>query len=102
MPARFIFKGPPEIFDRLDRNHDALLKKDDFDWSPFSAYARAATVGTAVAAGTTTAGAQLLANDEERAIALDQLDGDIGDVAGPSVRALAIVAISRAHPTVEE
>lgn len=36
------FKGPPEIFDRLDRNHDALLKKDDFDWSPFSAYARAA------------------------------------------------------------
>ena len=36
------FKGPPEIFDRLDRNHDGLLKKDDFDWSPFSAYARAA------------------------------------------------------------
>src|SRR5262249_35341620 len=36
------FKGPPEIFDRLDRNHDALLKKDDFDWSPFSAYAMAA------------------------------------------------------------
>src|SRR5262249_26670012 len=36
------FKGPPEIFDRLDRNHDGLLKKDDFDWSPFSAYGRAA------------------------------------------------------------
>jgi hypothetical protein len=36
------FKGSPEIFDRLDRNHDGLLKKDDFDWSPFSAYARAA------------------------------------------------------------
>jgi len=36
------FKGPPEVFDRLDRNHDALLKKDDFDWSPMSAYARAA------------------------------------------------------------
>jgi len=35
------FKGPPELFDRLDRNHDGLLKKDDFDWSPFSAYARA-------------------------------------------------------------
>jgi hypothetical protein len=39
---RMDFKGPPEIFDRLDRNHDGLLKKDDFDWSPFSAYARAA------------------------------------------------------------
>ena len=36
------FIGPPEVFDRLDRNHDGLLKKDDFDWSPFSAYARAA------------------------------------------------------------
>jgi hypothetical protein len=36
------FKGPPEIFDRLDRNHDGLLKKDDFDWSPFSTYSRAA------------------------------------------------------------
>src|SRR5437868_8487835 len=36
------FTGPPEIFDRLDRNHDGLLKKDDFDWSPFSAYSRAA------------------------------------------------------------
>jgi len=36
------FKGPPEIFDRLDRNHDGLLKKDDFDWSPTSVYARAA------------------------------------------------------------
>src|SRR5262249_32476071 len=35
------FKGPPEIFDRLDRNHDGLLKKDDFDWSPMSLYARA-------------------------------------------------------------
>jgi hypothetical protein len=36
------FLGSPEIFDRLDRNHDGLLKKDDFDWSPMSAYARAA------------------------------------------------------------
>jgi hypothetical protein len=35
------FKGSPEIFDRLDRNHDGLLKKDDFDWSPLSAYALA-------------------------------------------------------------
>jgi hypothetical protein len=39
---RIDFKGPPEIFDRLDRNHDGLLKKDDFDWSPMSVYARAA------------------------------------------------------------
>jgi hypothetical protein len=36
------FKGPPDLFDRLDRNHDGQLKKDDFDWSPNSAYAMAA------------------------------------------------------------
>jgi hypothetical protein len=37
------FKGPPDVFDRLDRNHDGLLKKDDFDWSLFSAFAMSAT-----------------------------------------------------------
>jgi hypothetical protein len=36
------FKGPPEVFDRLDRNHDGQLKKDDFDWSDRSAFAMAA------------------------------------------------------------
>ena len=25
------FKGPPPLFDRLDRNHDGVLTKDDFD-----------------------------------------------------------------------
>jgi hypothetical protein len=36
------FKGPVEVFDRLDRNHDNLLKKDDFDWSNNSPFARMA------------------------------------------------------------
>jgi hypothetical protein len=36
------FKGPPELFERLDRNHDGRLKADDFDWSLTSTYARAA------------------------------------------------------------
>jgi hypothetical protein len=27
------FKGPAELFDRLDRNHDKVLRADDFDWS---------------------------------------------------------------------
>jgi hypothetical protein len=36
------FKGPLDLFDRLDRNHDNLLKKDDFDWSNNSAFARMA------------------------------------------------------------
>jgi len=40
--ARADFKGPPEFFDRLDRNHDGELTADDFDWSDRSAYARQA------------------------------------------------------------
>ncbi len=28
------FKGPPPLFDRLDRNHDSVLSKDDFDAAP--------------------------------------------------------------------
>jgi hypothetical protein len=36
------FKGSAEVFDRLDRNHDGQLKKDDFDWSPNSSWVRSA------------------------------------------------------------
>ena len=39
---------------------------------------------------------------EQRAVALDQLDGDVGDVAGPGVGALAVVAVGGAHAAVEE
>jgi hypothetical protein len=28
------FLGRPELFDRLDRNKDGVLRADDFDWSP--------------------------------------------------------------------
>jgi acetyl esterase/lipase len=28
------FKGPPPLFDRLDRNHDGVLSKEDFDDAP--------------------------------------------------------------------
>jgi Ca2+-binding EF-hand superfamily protein len=33
------FKGPAELFDRLDRNHDGVLTAGDFDWSDRSLYA---------------------------------------------------------------
>src|SRR6185312_3085924 len=46
----------------------------------------------AEAARAAAARAQLLAVHEQRAVALDQLDGDVGDVAGPGVGALAVVA----------
>lgn len=36
------FRGPAELFERLDRNHDGTLTKDDFDWSERSAFARQA------------------------------------------------------------
>ncbi len=32
--------GPAADFDRLDRNHDRVLKPDDFDWSDASVFAR--------------------------------------------------------------
>jgi hypothetical protein len=32
------FKGPAELFDRLDRNRDAVLTADDFDWSERSPF----------------------------------------------------------------
>jgi hypothetical protein len=28
------FRGPPELFARLDRNRDGVLRADDFGWSP--------------------------------------------------------------------
>ena len=28
------FRGSPELFARLDRNHDGVLRAEDFDWSP--------------------------------------------------------------------
>lgn len=38
--TRTEFRGPPELFDRLDRDGDGSVKADDFDWSDTSAYAR--------------------------------------------------------------
>jgi hypothetical protein len=35
-------EGPAEIFERLDRNHDGVLTREDFDWSERSAFARQA------------------------------------------------------------
>jgi Ca2+-binding EF-hand superfamily protein len=32
------FKGPAELFDRLDRNGDGVLTAEDFDWSSDSAF----------------------------------------------------------------
>jgi hypothetical protein len=32
--------GPSELCSRLDRDHDGLIKADDLDWSPQSAYIR--------------------------------------------------------------
>jgi hypothetical protein len=32
--------GPSELSSRLDRDHDGLIKADDLDWSPQSAYIR--------------------------------------------------------------
>jgi hypothetical protein len=32
------FKGPPELFARLDRDRDGALTRDDFDWSMLSPY----------------------------------------------------------------
>jgi hypothetical protein len=36
--SRKQFKGPPELFDRLDRNRDGFLSPGDFDWSPNAPY----------------------------------------------------------------
>jgi hypothetical protein len=34
------FKGPPELFERLDRDHDGVLTPADFDWGDRSSFAR--------------------------------------------------------------
>ena len=33
-------RGPAELFRRLDRDRDGMIKADDFDWSPQSAFFR--------------------------------------------------------------
>jgi hypothetical protein len=38
--TRSAWRGPPEIFDRLDRNHDGDLTAADFDWSETAAATR--------------------------------------------------------------
>jgi Ca2+-binding EF-hand superfamily protein len=42
--TRADFKGPPEVFDRLDRNRDGELTAEDFDWTERSAYFRQASM----------------------------------------------------------
>jgi hypothetical protein len=37
------FRGPAELFDRLDRDRDGALTADDFDWSPKSPFLRQAS-----------------------------------------------------------
>jgi hypothetical protein len=34
------FAGPPEIFERLDRDRDGELKREDFDWSDNTPFVR--------------------------------------------------------------
>src|SRR5205085_805612 len=34
------FRGPKDLFDRLDRNRDGVLNAEDFDWSPGSTFLR--------------------------------------------------------------
>ncbi len=42
------FLGDPLFFDRLDRNGDGELKKDDFDWSPSSPFIREQGVANSI------------------------------------------------------
>jgi hypothetical protein len=42
------FKGPPELFDRLDRNRDAVLTAADFDWSDRSPFVQQAQMASEV------------------------------------------------------
>src|SRR6185436_16496085 len=57
---------------------------------------------TAVAASAAAIGAQALANNEQWTIALDQFNGNIGDIAGPGVGALPIVAVGGPHAPIEK
>ena len=40
------FAGPPELFDRLDRDRDGVLTPNDFDWSDNSPYWRQLSIAT--------------------------------------------------------
>ncbi|MCX7827171.1 MAG: prolyl oligopeptidase family serine peptidase, partial [Verrucomicrobiae bacterium] len=55
--SREHFKGPPPLFDRLDRNRDGVLTKEDFDEAPPSQPAAPAT--TTPAAGSAVKGFKL-------------------------------------------
>ena len=48
--TRQAFRGPAELFDRLDRNHDGALTADDFDWSERSPFLRQSGMASACSA----------------------------------------------------
>ena len=57
---------------------------------------------SAMAPVASAAGSQFLAMDEQCAVALDQLDGNVGDIARPCIGALPVTAVRGPHATIEE
>jgi acetyl esterase/lipase len=53
------FKGPPPLFDRLDRNHDGVLTREDFDEAPPAQPAAPPTTVPPAESGTSAKGFKL-------------------------------------------
>src|SRR4051794_40907985 len=62
------FTGPPEFFERLDRNRDGRLTAEDLDWSPQSQQARQTAQAEALFRRAAAAQAGRLSADEWRAL----------------------------------
>jgi thiol-disulfide isomerase/thioredoxin len=81
------FKGPAELFARLDRNRDGVLTADDFDWSDGAAFVRQMNVVGPWFRRADADGDGKLTREEWQKV-FDRLAGDRDHVTAEDVRAM--------------
>ena len=91
------FKGPAELFERLDRNGDGALKPEDFDWSENSPFVRQQRQAGSWFARIDKSSNGRISHDEWQKF-FDKLAGDKGYVSPDDLRTGLFPAAPRSSP----